>query len=478
VPFYPSEPAQPTFADLLRSFAQGDGSDPGDLLSPDDFDRVCDQFGVHFATAPDDVWTPLLTVWTFLWQVLSPAKSCVAAVGRALAWRLALGLPACSANTGAYCKARQKLSEALLRQLACDSADRLEDQVPPARRFHDHRVHLLDGTLVSAADTAANQAEYPRRAACKGGVGFALVRCVALLSLATGACRGAVFGRYQGKRSGETSLARQLLDRLGRGDLVVADRLFGTWWLLADLQARAAAGVFRLHAHRRKGGASQSSRLERTLGEGDQIVVWQRPARPAWMDKDTYRELPRELRVRLCWRRLEVPGFRTSELVMATTLLDAHEYPVEELVELYRQRWHAELDLRNLKTTLKMEHLVCKTPDMLRQELWAHLLGYNLIRAVQAQAARHTGRLPRAVSFAGTLQTLCGLRELLTWMEEGPSRLEALAVLWTAIGAQRVGDRPNRVEPRRLKRGPKPYRRLRQPRRQAQQELLAGTARE
>jgi Transposase DDE domain len=475
VPFYLPGPTPPTFATVLRSFALGDGLTSAGLLSGQDVQDACDRLGVHFGSAPGEVWDPVLTLWTFLWQVLSPAKSCVAAVARALVWRIASGLAPCSANTGGYCKARQKLPEPLLTELTRQVADRLEQDAPVAWRWHGRHVHVLDGNVVSAADTPANQQAYPQPAERPAGLGFPLLRWVARFSLATGAVADAAVGPYQGKQAGETTLARALLDRLLPGDVVLGDRLFATFWLIALLLGQRLDGVFRLHAHRQRDGGTRSSRLLRVLGEQDQVLVWRRPVRPGWLDEATYAQLPAELAVRVCWRRVAIPGFRTQEVTLVTTLLDAAAYPADELLGLYRQRWQAELNLRALKQTLRMEHLVCKTPEMLRKELWAHLLGYNLIRGIQAEAARSQGVLPRQLSFAGALQTVTALRELLTWLE-GERRAGVVRALGAAVCQHRVGDRPDRVEPRRVKRGPKPYQRLRQPRREARAALRAGAA--
>jgi hypothetical protein len=475
VPFYLPDPTPPSFDTVLRSFALGEGLTTAGPLRAQDIQDACDRLRVHFGTGPAEVWDPVLTLWTFLWQVLSPAKSCVAAVARALVWRIASGLAPCSAHTGAYCKARQKLPEQLLTDLTRLVADRLEADAPAAWLWRGRHVHVLDGNVVSAADTPANQEAYPQPASQPAGLGFPLLRWVARISLATAAVADAAVGPYQGKQAGETTLARALLGRLRAGDVVLGDRLFATFWLIALLLQRHVDGVFRLHAHRRRDGGTRSSRRAGVLGDQDQVLVWQRPVRPEWMDEATYAQMPEELVVRVCWQRVAIPGFRTEEVTLVSTLLDAHVYAAGELLGLYRQRWQAELDLRTLKQTLRMEHLVCQTPGMLRKELWAHLLGYNLIRATQAQAARSQGVLPRQLSFAGALQTVTALRELLTWLA-GDCREGVVRALGTAVAQHRVGDRPDRVEPRRVKRGPKPYRRLRRPRREARAALLAGEA--
>jgi hypothetical protein len=191
------------------------------------------------------------------------------------------------------------------------------------------------------------------------------------------------------------------------------------------------------------------------------------------MDEETYAQMPEELEVRVCWRRVEIPGFRTQEVTVVTTLLDAEEYPAEEVVGLYRLRWQAELNLRTLKQTMKMEHLVCKSPEMVRKELWAHLLAYNLVRGMMAQAAREGGVVPTRLSMAGAMQTLSAMREMLTWVE-GQGREWVVRAMWAAVREHRIGGRENRVEPRRVKRGPKAYGRLREHRREARAKLLAG----
>ena len=469
MPFYPDQPSKPTFVHLFRSFAVDD------LLDPADLQRTCDRLGVRFGQGADDIWTPVLTLWAFLWQVVSSSKSCAAAVARALSWRLALGLPVCSANTGAYCKARLKLPVALFEHLGGTLGARLEQQAAEHWLWQGRRVKVLDGTTVTAPDTEANQCEFPQRDHLPPGGGFPLVRLVVLFGLASAACLDARLGPYLGKGSGETTLARPLLQQLQPGEVLLADRIFATYWILAGVLATGADAVLRLHAHRQRDGGTRASRLERRLGEQDNLIVWLKPRRPEWMDEQTYSTMPQQLQLRIVWRRIEVPGFRTQEVTLVTTLRDESEYPAEQLLLLYRRRWEAELHLRSLKQTMKMEHLSCKSAEMLRKEVWAHLLGYNLTRQAQVQAALDQGRLPWHLSFAGTRDLLREMREQLTWSEQG-HRAEVLRALWVAVGQRKIVERPNRVEPRRVRRGPKAYPRLRQPRQQARQQLIEQAA--
>jgi putative transposase len=469
VPFYPDQPRKPTFADLLRSFAADH------LFAPDEVQALYDRHGLRFGDGKDDVWDPALTTWAFLWQAVSASKSCACAVARALVWRLALGLAPCSANPGAYCKARQKLPEPFLRHFALDLGARVEAAAPEAWLWRGRTVKVVDGCTVTAPDTAANQAEYPQRDHIPAGAGFPLVRLVALFGLATGACTDARTGPYSGKGSGETTLARSLLESLAPGEVLLGDRIFATYWVLAWLLARNCDGAFRLHAHRTREGGTCSSRLSRRLGTADNLLVWRKPRRPQWMDEETFAAMPPELSVRVLWRRVEAPGFRTQEVTLVTTMTDEAECPADELFSLYRRRWQAELDLRSLKQTMKMEHLSCLSPSMLRKELWAHLIGYNLTRAAQAKAAQQKGVAPWRLSFAGARDLVREMREHLTW-SSGAHRAGLLLALWVAVGQRAVADRPNRVEPRRVKRGPKAYLRLREPRAQARQRAIEQAA--
>jgi hypothetical protein len=294
-----------------------------------------------------------------------------------------------------------------------------------------------------------------------------------LFGLATAACLDVAFGAYSGKGAGETTLARLLLPLLAPKDVLLGDRLFATCWILADVLGRGADGVFRLHAHRSRDGGSTSSRLARRLGRCDNLVVWKRPERPDWMDPASYDAVPKELSVRIVWRRLEIPGFRTQEIEIVTTLLDAEAYPAQEVVTLYRRRWQAEMNVRALKTVMAMEHLWCKTPAMVRKEVYAHLLAYNLVRAALARGAVAAGERPERLSFARTRGLLTEMRGLLLW-SEGEFRARVVRALEQAVGRGRLVDRPDRVEPRAVKRGAKPYPRLRQTRQAARQRLLAG----
>jgi hypothetical protein len=453
---------------VLRSFGSAGGMPFADVLTEQDIQKACDREGAHFGQGTDDVYTPAVTLWAFLAQCLSASKSCVAAVARVLVLRVALGLPPCAAGTGAYCKARAKLPEALLRRLTLQVGTAVERQAPGAWRWHGRRVLLADGFEVSMPDTPANQQAYPQLRNQEPGLGFPRLRVVALLAFATACLLGAALGPCKGKGTGETELFRALLGQLAVGDLVVADRYYCTWWIVALLRQRGVDACFRLHHLRR-----YDFRRGRRLGRGDHVVRWPKPVRPAWMGAAAYASLPAFLEVREVRVRVDRPGCRVRQFVAATTLLDAERCSAAEVADLYHRRWHAELDIRAIKQTLHLEVLSCKSPGMIRKEVWAHLLAYNLARKVLAQAAWAGEVTPRQLSFAAAVQTLDAFRWLLSvgLGAQGKCLLQALV---RAVATHGVGRRPGRVEPREVKRRQK-VKLLTKPREQRRAELLKGS---
>ena len=420
-------------------------------------DRILKAFGAARAAWQGWVYTPAVTVWVFLSQCLSSDHSCRDAVARLIAWRLAQGLAPCSAETGAYCTARGDLPEEALHELVRDTGKQVEDESPESWLWHGRKVRVVDGSTITMPDTAENQAVYPQQKTQKPGCGFPIARILVVFSLAVGTVLEATMGKYQGKQTGENSLFRRLYDALAEGDIILADRYFSGWSDIALPLQRGIDVVVRKHQKRRT-----DFRTGRRLGKDDHLIVWSRPERPKWMSTDQYATLPAELtlrEVRIC---VAQKGFRTKSLVVVTTLLDAEEYPPEEIALLYRRRWEAELHLRSLKTVLQMDHLRCKTPERVRNEFYTHLLGYNLIRGVMAAAAFQSRKSPWQISFKGTLQTLDQFLPILLSTVSSEAWCEALLA---AVATHIVGNRPDRFEPRLVKRRPKPYKHLREPRR-------------
>lgn len=419
-------------------------------------DRILEAFGKARWLWQGWVYTPAVTVWVFLSQCLSSDHSCREAVARLMGWRLVQGLVPCSADTGAYCMARAALPEKVCSRLALETGRQVEQEAPTEWLWLGHRVLSVDGSTVTMPDTHANQAAYPQQSGQAPGCGFPIARILVVFSLSVGTVVDAMFGKYQGKRTGENSMFRTLHGTLEGGDVVLADRYFSGWFDIALLQQRGVHILVRKHQLR-----PTDFRKGHRLGPDDHVVQYRKPARPPWMSVEQYATLPNELTLREVRIHVLQKGFRTQVLVVVTTLLDADKYSAIEIAVLYRQRWQAELNLRSLKIVLQMDHLRCKTPERVRNEFYMHLLGYNLIRRLMAVAAFRAEVTPWMVSFKGTLQTISNLLPLLGTTVSTDAWCEALL---EAIAAHAVGNRPDRFEPRVVKRPRKQYKRMRMPR--------------
>jgi len=453
---------------LRRQFLQ-DGDLPfTNVLSEDLVERALTALEGFWM---DRIYSPLVTLWIFLGQVLSADHSCRAAVARLIAHRVARGQSPCSAETGAYCQARKRLPEKFFSDVARETGRALDGQVEPQWLWKHRRVYVYDGSSVSMADTPANQAEYPQPSVQKPGLGFPLARIAAVFSLACGAVVELGICRYAGKGQSELGMLRTLWNVFRPGDVMLADRLMCAWTEMVMLKQRGVDCVCRLTSHR-----NADFRRGKRLGSGDHIVRWPKPTKPRSIDREAYDVLPEFLMVRECRVRVEQSGFRVHTLIVATTLLDADVFTKVDLAQLYLARWNAELDLRSLKQTMQMDVLRCKTPELVRKELWTHILAYNLIRTIMAQAATKHGIEPRSISFKGAVQTLEAFQPVIALQGERDAEFRRLVYeqLLDAIATHRVADRPDRYEPRRKKRRPKPYDRLMKPRRQAKREMLNG----
>lgn len=395
------------------------------------------------------IYTPAVTIWVFLAQCLSRDHSCRDAVAQLIAWRTAGGLSACSADTGAYCTARDALPEEACRTLVRETGSRAATESPPSWLWHGRNVVTGDGSTITMADTPENQAEYPQMASQLPGCGFPIARIVVLFSLSVGTVLEAALGPYQGKQTGEPSLFRKLHDALQAGDVFLADRCFSGWCDLMLLILRGVDVVVRKHQ-----GRPTDFRTGRRLGKDDHLIVWKKPQRPEWMTPEQYAALPDELTLREVRVRVTQRGFRPKEILVVTSLLDPVQYPAEEIAKLYRRRWQAELNLRSLKIELQMDHLRCKTPHRARNEFYMHLLAYNLIRQTLADAAASAEVEPWTISFKGALQTM---NHLLPTLHTNISLDDWCTTVLTAIATHHIADRPDRFEPRVKKRRGKTY---------------------
>jgi hypothetical protein len=403
------------------------------------------------------VYTPIVTLWALLSQVLDPDKSLSNAVKRISTWVGAAGGDCPSPDTGAYSKARQRFKESVLQRLIPETAELLEQAITSAGQWCGHRVRVYDGTTVLMSDTAANQADFPQHGNQTTGCGFPIAKLVVVFSLMTGAVVAACISSF---KTSEMELSRLLYADLEPGDVALGDRAYGTFTDLALVQAQGAEGVFRKHHARHT-----DFRRGQKLGIGDHAVQWHKPREcPKHMSEEDFAQLPEFLEVREVSLLIRRRGFRDLRLIIVTTLLDAKRYSPKRLGQLYGLRWQAaEINLRHLKTTLGLEMLSAKTPEMVRKDLWAHLLAYNLLRTVMLQTAQSFHQVLSRISLQGTrqqfLQTIGFLAVSIQAVRERLYR-----VLMEVVARDLLALRIFRSEPRVVKRRPKPFPRMNKPR--------------
>lgn len=413
----------------------------------------------------EKVFTPFIIIWAFIGQVLDPDASCRRALARIQAHRARRGLPAVSTNTSGYCKARSRLPERLFQLLFQHLGGALVQKVSPRALWHGRRVKIVDGSSVSMPDTEDNQKQYPMAPGQKPGCGFPVAALVAVFSLATGAALDVVLGSW---RLHDLNLFCRLRHLFEAGDIVLADRGFCSVAEMALLQRRGVDSVIRLHQRRKS-----DFRRGHILGRKDHVVQWNKPAQcPRVVSAADYQHLPETLTVREVQYRVEPKGFRPQEVTLATTLLDADVYPVEDLADLYFRRWDIELDFRYLKTRMQMDVLRGQTPAMVRKEIYTHLLAYNLVRSIIWQAATSRGGSPGRLSVTGTIQHLLSVRDITVWGHHHMSDF-LYARLLDLVAGQTVPYRPGRVEPRAVKRRPKPHNLMTRPRNELRAALGA-----
>jgi len=404
----------------------------------------------------DRLYSPLVTLRLFVEQVLHADHACQDVVVRYASERVAQGEAQVCLSSGPYCTARLRLPLRLVERLGTGVGERLEGASTAGWRWRGRPVKIVDGTTVTMPDTQDNQACYPQHGVQKPGLGFPIARLVALVSLGCGAVLDWAMGPCKGKQTGEDALLRQLYGSLAKGDIVLADCYHCSYFTVAVLYLMGVDVLTRQHAQR-----VTDFRRGKRLGKRDHLVVWKRPARPPWIPEEDYARIPEELVLREA---------KVAQWVLVSTL-DPAGVSKEELNALYVQRWHIELDLRAIKAVMGMGILRCKSARMAQKEVGAFFLAYNLIRAAMAQAAACAKLLPRQLSFCAAKQMINGFLDLL---RGHPARklTRMFAYLRGAIALLLLPHRSNRVEPRAVKRRPKPHRLLTEPRNVARAKIL------
>lgn len=406
----------------------------------------------------DRLYSLRRTFWAFLWQVLNPSAPCREVVRQLQALLCLADGAAADEGTSAYCQARARLPLALLQRARQAAAQHAEKLLPdPVSLWHGWRPKLIDGSTLSLPDTARNQASYPQSASQKPGCGFPLLKIVGLFSLSSGALLGYAKGN---KHLAELPLLFRLRQLFKSGDLLLADRGFASYVLMALLERMGVACLFRLHQAR-----PHDMRQGMRLGKKDRLMLWQKPKeKPRYLPISLWRLVPKELIVRVLRVQASVPGFRTKSVTLVTTLSDAQDYPASELAELYLRRWRIELWWRHLKTTMGMEVLRCQSPAMIHKELEMYLTAYNLVRGLMAEAAMLHERPLEQISFKGSVDALRQYSPLIAQSRSRKTQNRLIRQFLQDLALDLVPDRPARREPRAVKRRPKPYPLLIQPR--------------
>ena len=455
------------FQKIVDAFLLQKGLPFSELLSTQRIVRVFRRHGGLFGESR--IFNAATVLWAFLAQVLRDGKqaSCQSAVAGIISHCLQTGREAPTSDTGDYCRARAKLSEPALRELNREIADDAEDQADESWLWKGRHAKLVDGFTFTMPDTEKNQAEFPHPKNQTRGVGLPIARSVVVLSLATAMVIDIVLAPYQGKQTGETALFRQLMSSLTAQDVMVFDRYYCSFMMIAQLLNRKVDTCARLHHLRHA-----DFRKGRRLGKYDHIVVWTKPDRPAWMDPAEYAMIPATLELRELRYSVVEKGRRTKTITVVTTLLDVEQYSKEDIAELYGFRWHSELDTRSIKQNLNLGHVRCKSPAMVRIEFRTTFLAYNLVRLTGASTAISSDRKPRTTSFTSTCQFI-----LSGWAIRATGILSRTTLrmqneeLLKRISECQVGHRPGRLEPRVIKRRRHCYPLMQKPRNVLRTEL-------
>lgn len=428
--------ARRDFRVVRDKFARDTGLPFGRLLSREYVLSVLESEGHAYRSR---VFCPLVTLWGWLSQCLSQDKSLNETVSRILAHRVTVGLPACSASSASYSNARARFPESVMVRMAKEIGRKVHNSAPAEWRWHGRQVFLADGTGFTMPDTAENQLAFPQVDSSRKGLGFPIMRAVALVSLSTGAVMDIAFGRYAGKGQGEISLFGRLLGNLSRGDIVVADRYYPTYGIVGTLKGKGVDLVSISH-HARVVDFTQGQ----VLGPKDHIVEWKKPQHRNGMDSQEYRDLPDTMLVREFAIEIDGRDGGKEQAIIVTTMIDP-TIPQKEISDLYWRRWNCELDIRSIKHSLHMDILRCKTPEMVRKEIWCHLLAYNLLRGTMVESAKRNDIMPRQLSVKGTMQAVESFTPAMMAIDGSDTIYDAFL---TTVSSHRVGNRPGRLEPR------------------------------
>jgi hypothetical protein len=431
------------FTAVRDKFARDNGLPFGRILTREYVLSVLESQGYQYRAR---VFCPLVTLWAWLSQCLSQDKSLNEAVSRIVAHRATSGLATCSPNSASYSVARSRFPSEVLTRMAKEIGRNVHDSRSHEWDWRGRPVFLADGTGFSMPDTAENQLAYPQVRNVEAGLGFPIMRAVALISLATGAVVDLAFAAHEGKGTGESTLLRGMIDSMNPGDVLVADKYYPSFFTIALLKQRGVDLVSISHCLRKIDFSSGE-----VLGDNDHIAEWHKPPRcPEWMDAATYESIPDTLPIREF--EIEIDGREggKEKAIVVSSITDP-KIPKQEISALYWSRWNCELDMRAVKCSMQMDVLRAKTPEMIGKEIWCHILAYNLLRGVMVESAKRHDLMPRQLSVKGAMQTIESFTAPMMAIDGNEAIYSALL---KTVSAHRVGNRPGRLEPRKRKRRP------------------------
>lgn len=423
-----------------------------DFPIPDFFSESLPDFvSKHLPEHRNRLYPPELTISGALFQAINNT-SMNDAVAHLNSQRIANGQQPASNNTASYSDAKKKLPTEIFQESALNVAKKTTEFITEPFCWKGFKLYAIDGSTFTMDDTSANQKNFPQHKNQKKGAGFPIARIVVLESLSTGMIVGANYGSYKGKNTGEMTLSRPLIATLEGGDLLLGDRYYPSFFTMASLQKQGIEGVFQI-----QGSRNYDFRLGEKLGDLDHIVCWDKPQRPKWMSEDEYNLYPDQIRI----REVDVTAETASneQIVLVTTLIDSVKYPKQALADLYKRRWEIETALKEIKDSMGMHHINAKTPESVKQTVWSYFLAYNLLKWYMLNIAMIAEIKLKEISLANTIYVLiANFLNIVSADKDSISFVRAGIVI--QILSKRVPHRPGRFEPRKVKRRPKPHKRL------------------
>lgn len=420
-----------------------------DIISDSNIKPIIEEFLPNYR---ERIFTPTITLSIFLKQAFSPISSCTNAVNNFIVETKEKFSKKVSNSTGSYCRSRQKLPIEMIQALTKYTGMQVKSNLEKEYDIKGN-IYLIDGTTFSLPDTEKNQAKYPQQKAQAEGLGFPICRALGVFCLESGVAINAELAPFKGKDASEHHMLRKLLDTFQSGDLIVGDALYSSFWLIEYFQRHNIDFVFQQNGQRSK---KSDFTTGEQLGKNDHIIEYKKPQRPDWMSVEKYESIPKIIKVR---------ELKEQHKILVTSYNDINKYPSEKINEIYKRRWNIELDFRNLKTTMSLSQLSCKTPEMCEKEIWMYLLANNIIRIFMMQASINFKIKARTISFKCTLQLW---NKILDSFEKP---LEVITNFLYLMTRNRVGNRPGRIEPRAKKRRSSAYTLLMVPREVARENI-------